>query len=407
MEIITQGLNQFGFELLRKEYAQNKVGENTVLSNISVFIALLMAMAGSKGETRNEILKSLKIEKYLVQDKLADEEIFLNLHETVHTLIKTVSSNESTNQVILANKMIVNKLKIKTFFDDILKSIYESSVDSVESNETFELIVRNTNKWISDLTNGKITNILDESFKSVSLTLINAIYFNCEWAYEFNREKTQKKDFHVSKTQINQVELMELTNKKFLYHFSESLNSHLLSLPYKNEKYYFNIIFPSNEQDFLLFEDQNSLINKIDYSALKNDFKNQVIESINLIMPKFTIKKKINLNQVLKGLGINLAFDSKKADFNGITDESNLYVQEVLQYSYVEVNEKGTEAAAATVVKIVKRSLSPIIHLNLNRPFVYFISEKSSNGILFLGVFKGGFEAANENRFSKIDKTEL
>lgn len=106
----------------------------------------------------------------------------------------------------------------------------------------------------------------------------------------------------------------------------------------------------------------------------------------------------------MKQLGIESAFDSKEADFSGISATDKLFIQEVLQYSYIEVNEKGTEAAAATVVKMVKRSISPTIHIKLDRPFVYFISEKSTGAILFCGSFNGMVE---HEKVDLGEKTEL
>lgn len=329
MEQITQSLNQFGFELFRNVYSQStQTGESTVLSNISVFIALLMTMAGTRDETRNEFLKTLKLNGYKTDSK-NQEQTLVKLHESIRSLSKLLITNETSNQVIIANKMIVNKLKIKNSFENLVKTVYESSIDSVYSSESFESVVRETNKWISELTNNKISSILDESFKTVALTLINAIYFNCEWLYEFDQTKTQKRAFHSSINSEKQIEMMELSNKKFLYHYSESLKAHLLSVPYKNEKYFFDIILPTNDQDFLEISDKNSLINRLDYQTLKEEINNQVYETINLSMPKFIIKKKINLNEILKNLGITLAFDSKKADFGDLAETNGLFISEV------------------------------------------------------------------------------
>ncbi|RNA12427.1 serine ase inhibitor [Brachionus plicatilis] len=397
MEDLTQSLNRFGIELFKTVYSQSPDGPGScVISSVSVFIALMMTLAGSRGETKSEILKALKIHS------LSKDENESKLHESINSLSKLISSNESWNKVVLANRMIINNLNVKNAFEDIIQTIYESEIEKVSADRPLNVVIRDTNKWISDLTNDKITNILDESFKSVALTLINAVYFKCEWLNEFDPNRTQKMDFYVTKSSKESVEMMQLNNKKLLYHFSSDFDYHLLSLPYKQEKYFFNIVFPSSEDDFLMSKDQQSLVNRLDFEQIKIDLQNLEHKSINLKIPKFTIKYKINLNEVLKKLGILAAFDRQKADFQEIS-ETDIFVQEVLQYSYIEVNEQGTEAAAATVVKMVKRSISQSTTINLNRPFLYFITEKSSGAFIFVGSFNGNVE----QRKNLGEKTEL
>lgn len=283
----------------------------------------MMTLAGSKDETKGQILKALRIQNFYVEEKA------LNFHENIKSLSKLITSNGTSNDLVLANRMIINNLNVKSSFETIIKTLYESDIDKVSAHKSLETIIVETNKWISDLTDNKITAILDQSFKSVALTLINAIYFKCEWLNPFDPSRTTNMDFHVTKTSKQSLEMMQLSNKKLLYYFSPNLEYHLLSLPYSQEKFNFNVILPLSEDDFLISRNKQSLINHLDFNQIKIDLQKLSLTSIDLLMPKFTIKKKINLNQILEKMGITDAFDSLKANFNGISD-SNIYVQEVI-----------------------------------------------------------------------------
>lgn len=259
-----------------------------------------MALAGSKGDTRDEMIKSLKMENFLAKNlnTSLDQNLIL-FHESIKALINSLidienNPEDKTNKFILANKIILNNQKVESLFLSLIESSYNAKVDT-------SLNVAETNKWISDLTNNKISNILDDSFKAASLILINAVYFNYEWLHEFDHTKTTKQDFHLSKDGLLKVKVnkMEMYQKKFGYFFSIKLNSHLLSLPYKKEKFMFNILFPNDENDFLLVGEQNSLVNKLNYNLLKEELKQQSLEKINLNMPKFSIKKKIEVTFII------------------------------------------------------------------------------------------------------------
>lgn len=347
MEDLTQSLNEFGIDLFKSFYSESIDGNlnklikflkiyllgpgSTVISSVSVFIALMIALAGSRDETKNEILKALRIQN------IYEDEKTLNFHQKINSLTKLIVSNESSNNLLIANRMIINNLNLKNSFETIIKTSYESEIDKVSTEKSLETIIIETNKWISQLTDNKITAILDESFKSVALTILNAIYFKCEWLNPFDSRKTQIMDFHMTKTSKQSLEMMQLSNKKLLYYFSQNLEYHLLSLPYNQEKYYFNIILPS-EDDFLISKNQQSLINHLDYNQIKTDMQNLSPTLIDLFMPKFVSKKKINLNQILKNMGITNAFDSLKANFYDISD-TNIFVQEVINKikNYVKI----------------------------------------------------------------------
>lgn len=256
-----------------------------------------MALSGSQGDTRQEIIKSLKLNNLNLTHDANLSGFHDTVHEFINSLITIENPDNSSNRLVLANKMIVNNQFILDSYRHLIETKYDAKIDQITTPESFDQVVNETNKWISDLTNKKITKILDNSFKTTSLALIDAIYFNYEWVYEFDPKKTKKREFFTSPNKQNslQVDMMELNRKNLLYFNSKKLNSHLLSLPYKRGKFLFNILFPIDENDYLLSNDRESLMNKLDFDLLKEEMAQQSIESISLLMPRFTAKKTVKV----------------------------------------------------------------------------------------------------------------
>ena len=416
MDLLVENSNQFCLELLQN--IQSDPHENTLISSFSVLIAMLMTLAGARNDTRNELIDSLKLRNFISKYNLNEQESLTPLHESIRQLVEKITGKKDENNTILvANKLVINNQHIDDSFSEIIRSYYDSQIARIDSAESLKSTIDETNKWARDLTNGKIDNLLDESFKSTSLALINLIYFNYEWKAQFDESKTTKEKFYLDQNHEKFVLLdtMKIANKFFPYVYAESLKAHIVSLPYKNESFLFNIVLPANEEDILVDEDELSLINQLKYETLKEEMKRQEPHKVDIQLPKFSIKKQIQLNAILKKIGIKKSFDSLLADFSGISSLDKLYLQEVFQTVLLVVNEKGTEAAAATVVKMMKRSIVQTYEIYLNRPFIYFISEKSTGLILFSGCFRGEDSSQinedkhiiRESSSSKTEKTEL
>jgi serine protease inhibitor len=266
------------------------------LSNLSVFVAMLMALSGAQQQTRLEIIKSLKIESFfglLTENSNFDTIKLQNLNSLVKKLLQDITNNQDQNQLVIANKVIIKNLQVNTSFKETIETVFDAKIGYFEPS-----IIEETNKWISSLTNKKIEKILTPDFLKTDscLALINVIYFKYDWMHQFDERLTEKEDFMISSNQIPlRVDMMQLAGKQLPYHYSEALNSHLIRLPYEKQKFSLNIIFPSSDNDFLLKSDDSSLINKINYHLLKTEMDNLSLNSINLSMPKFKINKKINV----------------------------------------------------------------------------------------------------------------
>jgi serine protease inhibitor len=276
--------------------------ENTVLSSFSILTALLMTMSGARNETEAEILKATKLNKSISSGIEKNNEL-IALHLYMKQLTTQLTSSEGNsageaNRLIIGNKIILNNQNVKDEFRNLVISNYNAKIDLIKSREDLTSVIASTNKWISDLTNNKIEKILDDDFKTASIGIINGIYFNYEWLYEFDPKLTQKEKFFIGPGTYISVDMMRLSKKSLPYYFSETLNAHLISLPYKNEKFFFNILYPADSNDFLLRSEQDSLINRIRYDILIEEFKRISSTPIELIIPKFIIKNELKVSTV-------------------------------------------------------------------------------------------------------------
>jgi serine protease inhibitor len=258
-----------------------------------------MTVIGSQNETKNELIKGLKIDKSLGKDSENLDIFYQIIHNNLINAYNFASNDETNNFLISANKLIVNNIKINDSYQKMVEKIFNTKIDSV-NDDSFKTLIDNTNQYIARLTNNKIKNLLDESFQTSSLVLINVIYFNFDWHHKFTESNTESNyDFYLnpSRTHISKVDMMNLNRKRLSYSYLSLIDSHLIKLPYQNKKYYFNIIMPVDENDFLDKDDESSIINnRLSYSYLKKFlFEDENIQLVNLKMPKFVIKSKIEV----------------------------------------------------------------------------------------------------------------
>lgn len=238
----------------------------------------------------------MKLETFLAKSASND---LASFHETIQKLIEIIGAqdNNDSNKLILANKIILNNQKVLDSYKNIIDTNFKASIDVISTDESFKQVIAQTNEWISELTNKKIDKILDDDFKSASLALINAIYFNYEWLHTFESNRTLKESFYLDSSRNNfiQVEMMRLNGKSFPYLYSDALKAQILSLPYKNERFSFNVVLPNEENDFLLKDDQTSLINRLDFNLIKPELSKLAILPVNIRVPKFVIKNKMQV----------------------------------------------------------------------------------------------------------------
>ncbi len=239
------------------------------------------------------------------------------------------------------------------------------------------------NNWVEDKTNNKIKDLIPKGLITpiVRLVLTNAIYFKGEWVRQFNKDETREEDFRVSKDNVIKVQMMQRTDDESIFNYAEDNQLQILELPYSGDELSMLILL-------LKDEDLDSLENSISFEKLlkwKRDLKKQRVD---IFIPKFKFETKYFMADTLIGMGMTTAF-SGAADFSGMTGRKDLFIDEVIHQAFVEVNEEGTEAAAATAVIMKLTSAGPdaprVPVFYADHPFIFIIQDNRSDSILFLG----------------------
>ncbi len=232
------------------------------------------------------------------------------------------------------------------------------------------------NGWIAEKTHDKITEMLDYLDPALAMLLINAIYFNGKWRYQFDVADTREEPFYVTPGNPESVPMM---HQKENLKVAKTNNLTIAELPYGQGNYTMVVVLPVDN----VFT--TDLVDALTPSVWQNwiDMLEDNTHEVELSMPRFKYKYKRLLNNDLIALGMGVAF-TPQADFSNVSNEG-IFISRVLHQTFIETNEEGTEAAAATVVEFIKTSLPQSIKLDLDRPFLYFIRETSTGTILFMG----------------------
>ncbi|CAF1342028.1 unnamed protein product [Adineta ricciae] len=347
---------------------QTQAGDNIFLSPSSIALAMSMCTIGARHETLNQMLNTLGF--------ASKEELIKSSQQILH--IFNLVDKDRQIQLKLANRLYAQKdYEIQEEFLQIIQKSFSADMKLEDFTNKNEQIVRTINAWVEDQTNQLIKNLLSPSDirADIRLILINCIYFKGIWIKQFDeRETNHNSKFHEINGTISKISLMYQYGK-FAYKENKSLRIQIVHIPYKKieEK------FSSKEN---LLEDVL-------------DQRNTTSQDLLLYIPKFKMEFSCELNDVLEQLGMRNAFDENKADFNDIVKKQNdgfgLFISKVVHKAFIDVNEQGTEAAAATAVLRVakgigRRKPQPIL-FRADRPFLFYIREVRQNLTLFTGKF--------------------
>ena len=360
--------NDFAFDIFNRiniNYPDN----NLFISPLSISTALSMTVNGAVGTTKDGMKEALHL------GDLTDEE----MNQAYKTLIEFITELDPKVTMSLANSnWYKQELSIGKSFRSILEEYYGAEVNPADFSDpsTKDLI----NSWIEDKTNGKIKDMLDKIPSDAVMYLINAIYLKATWQYQFEKDKTEKMDFHLSDGTKVKTDMMFSEGVKVSRYANNELQ--YIEIPYGNGQFVFSIIMP-NEHSKL-----DEVIGDLNMNQLDEFISHSDTTSLQVYFPKFKIQFKLLLNDVLSSMGMEQSFGTD-ADFSDLFDEQlNLAISRVIHQSFIEVDEEGTEAAAATIVEIVETSIDPNgtpSVINIDRPFAFLIREKHSNSILFSG----------------------
>jgi serpin B len=365
--------NQFGLELFRKVVAEAEPNDNTMISPLSVAIALGMTYNGAAGDTKTEMGKTLKL------NGLSADQINM-AHKALLSALKKADA-----EVLLE---IANAIYYRqgTLVLESFKSVNRESYDAEISALNFDdpATVNVINNWVAAKTRDKIPTIIDRIDTDLMMILLNAIYFNGTWKYKFDEYKTYELPFRHGDGQWKDVETMNMENS-LEYTRNELFSA--IHLPYGKGDFNMTVILPGDGQTT---GDVMSALTLENWKKWVKGFKKE--ENVEVTMPRFKFSWEMQLNDILKKMGMPKAFTPYVADFSGINGENNLYVSFVKHKTFVDVNESGTEAAAVTAVGISVTSM-PMdppkkINFRVDRPFIFTITEKNTGTILFIGEIR-------------------
>lgn len=364
---LIQADNLFAMDLFGEVF-QLEEKENFMISPLSVSIALGMTYNGAENETKIAFEEALRLSG-------------LTRHEinSIHgALISHLVNTDPKVSLEIANSIWVNQVfNLQNGFADTNRYYYDAEVTSLDFDDPNSANI--INNWVSNKTHDKITEILNTIPPQTAMYLINALYYYGTWKFEFDKEDNRQLMFNYEDGTKSEVEAME--QKTDLGYYSDS-DIQIAELPYGSDKFSMLILLPQSGlttgeiMDKMNMESWNKWINSLNE------------REVQITLPKFTFEYETLLNEALKSMGLGVAF-SGNADFSSMVEEpADLFISRVIHKTFVDVNEKGTEAAAVTAVEVGYTSVGPgdfVVSFIVDRPFFFAIREKTSNAIVFMG----------------------
>ncbi len=361
-------VNAFAFDIFREVHEGNE--GNLFISPYSIFTALAMTYEGARGETADEMAAVLSVE----QDNESFHAYMKNLYEVLNT------KNEEYN-ISTANALWVKEnLQLLEAYLNVIREYYGGDATEVDySNPTEAAAI--INQWVENQTNRLIKDLItaDAISPLTALILTNAIYFKGIWKTQFDPVNTTNRTFEISAETSVEAPTMSLIDTENVFNYTETDGLQILELPYTGDDISMIILLPKNN-------DLSSTIDTIDSDMLSEWTESMVETKVDIYLPKFQVETSYTLKNYLVELGMNAPFTSA-ADFSGITGGKDLFISQVVHKAFIDVNEEGTEAAAATAVimELTANGGSSRIVFNCDHPFIYLIRHKQTGTILFMG----------------------
>nr|CAD7396036.1 unnamed protein product [Timema cristinae] len=339
---------------------------NTITSPLSLEVVLGMIVQGAKGTTKTQLQQSL----YLPKD---DDVAKTGFRE----LLAPLKSNENITLDLANAAFLALDFQLESIFQKVASDDFKASTTNVDFAGDTSGSVDAVNKWVEDHTHGKITNLVPASLNpSTKLVLVNAVYFKGLWDVKFNSSLTKKAPFYVDGKTTLETDLMNVYSK-FGYAESDELGAKLLELKYKGGDARLVIILPDDKDGL---DDLESKLTNMNQVAITDE------RFVNVTIPKFKIEQTIKYTEILKKLGITQVFSSL-ADLSGMSVTDNLYLDEVIQKSYIEVNEEGSEAASSTETDVPSSVFEHPVDFVADHPFLFVLQDVKTNAVIFFGQY--------------------
>jgi serine protease inhibitor len=356
--------SSFAFDIFRKVVEKAGVSENVIISPLSISYALSMTLNGANGTTRNSMLEALRVNGI-------SPEIINNSYKNLSEALLNV---DSRILISIANSVWTEKnFVVKKPFTGILTGFYNAESKSFDITDPHAPDAMNS--WIENKTNGLIKNMIDKLNDNSVMLLINAIYYKGKWKSQFDAKNTVQRSFNKPGGVSVVVPMMKQTDDFKVF---TGGGFSVAEFPYGQGNFVMDVILPDDHNGV------NGIIPLLNNSNLKTWLNQMGNRETDLSFPRFKYGYKKQLKDVLTDMGMGVAF-SIYADFSNISDR-DLLINDVTHQAFIETNEEGTEAAAATIVDIGVTSL-PVgrLTLSIDHSFIYIIREITTNTILFMG----------------------
>ncbi len=365
-EIVGKG-NKFALNLY-KELTLIDKDKNVFISPLSATLALAAITTGASGETLNEMKSALGFEGLSLDE----------MNGFYKKLTPSLLEVDKKCKVKIANALWLNiNFKPLNSFTKTLSECYYTDVRTLDFQTT--KAVPTINRWCSDNTNGLIDNIIDEIMPNVKFLYTNALYFKGTWSYEFEKSESREGTFNNFDSSKSTVTYM---GRKGSYRCNWLEEVSVIEIPYGNKAYSMVVILPDEGISVL------DIVSRLTPERLTQYTSFNMTSDLYLTMPRFEVKYDTEEKMIgaLMEMGIKAAFTPTVADFSGITGSRDLFISLVKQKTFIKTDEKGSEAAAVTIIA-GEMTAMPSGLFTINRPFIYMIKEQSTDTILFIGTY--------------------
>ena len=372
--------NQFAFDLYSELAKTEK--ENIFYSPYSISAALAMTYEGAKGKTAEEIKEVFHFPETSV------------LRPNYAAIYNKINEDNKEYQLSTGNALWVQQdYLLLNDYSEAVERYYGGKASNVDFIKETEKSRQTINSFIEEQTNNKVKELIPAGQVDhlTRLVITNAIYFKGTWEWEFDKSDTRDKDFYITPENVVKTPMMHMDSDKATFNYADLEKLQILELPYKGDKISMLILLPKQGEAYDYEKGEkityNYNLEDIELSSEKlNEYKSEMQETklSAIYLPKFKFDTKYFMVSTLSEMGMPTAF-SMQADLSGIDGSQNLYIQNVIHQAFVQVDEKGTEAAAATSIMIGIKSAMPSNVFRADHPFIFIIQEKETGNILFMG----------------------
>ncbi|KAK8766001.1 hypothetical protein V5799_007216 [Amblyomma americanum] len=372
---LTDSVLTFSLHLYKQLQTENKQGENIFCSPFSIAVALSMALVGARNNTAEEISALLDVKGK--KDKV---------HENFSKFLANLSSFAPHVVFHVANRIYsAEEYSVRKSYRSLLENSYGATIKSADFKNSHEAVRLEANAWVSEQTASKIQDLLAPGSvdATTAIILLNAIYFKGFWETPFEANNTRPQDFHLDSKKSVRIDMMYQERESYKLGHSKELKARALEMPYRGQKMSMILLLPDEVEGLCFLEKQ---LSPSRLSALFGSLK--VDNSVQLTVPKFKLEHSIGLSNTLKALGIREMFTPGIADLSGIFEKGSPAVSDVVHKAFVEVDEEGTEAAAATGMTLMMCGAMVASHPTrfiVDHPFMFFIKTNEPEVVLFVG----------------------